>query len=564
VQPPVQAAAPLEATELAERLDQLSLILKEGAEQLDRRTAGATERLLRRAGQRLRLSGTHTVVALAGGTGSGKSTLFNALSGLDLSGVGVRRPTTSAPYACVWGPDPATELLDWLEVPTERRILRESELDADSEAALHGLVLLDLPDHDSIEVSHRLEVDRLVDLVDVLVWVLDPQKYADTAVHEFYLKRLKAYSDIMLIALNQADRLDPGQAQSCLADLRRMLTDDGLGSIRTMLTSTRTGIGVPDLRAVLTTAVASRRATARRIRADLSSLAPRLVRTALPDVDLRRVQAQEEEAVAELADLAGVERIAVAATADYRTLGLRRVGWPPVAWRHRRERGVPPLAVSRADVGKVATTVALNATAELVGPWPSRLERRADAVTGSLADGLDGVIHAAVQQPVAKPPWWRIATIVQWLLLGFAVAGVAWAGRAFLAGGRQWPLSMTGLGGLVVTGVALSLGLALAGIFGRSVVKGADRWQAAVEGRLRPEVAIVAGERLFSQLTADLATYNSVQEALNSFAPRAEVEPPTAETPKREAPAADAPGADPVGNGRVAAALPRGETAKLP
>ena len=46
---------------------------------------------------------------------------------------------------------------------------------------LDGLVLLDLPDHDSTEVAHHLEVDRLVQLADLLVWVLDPQKYADAA-----------------------------------------------------------------------------------------------------------------------------------------------------------------------------------------------------------------------------------------------------------------------------------------------------------------------------------------------------------------------------------------------
>jgi hypothetical protein len=41
--------------------------------------------VLKRAGERLRLSSSHTVVALAGGTGSGKSTLFNALSGAAFS-----------------------------------------------------------------------------------------------------------------------------------------------------------------------------------------------------------------------------------------------------------------------------------------------------------------------------------------------------------------------------------------------------------------------------------------------------------------------------------------------
>ena len=51
-------------------------------------------------------------------------------------------------------------------------------------------MLLDLPDHDSTVAAHRLEVDRLVALVDVLVWVLDPQKYADAAIHERYLRPL--------------------------------------------------------------------------------------------------------------------------------------------------------------------------------------------------------------------------------------------------------------------------------------------------------------------------------------------------------------------------------------
>ena len=70
-------------------------------------------------------------------------------------------------------------LLDWLEVPRRHRHAPEPALD--------GLVLLDLPDHDSVKLEHRLEVDRLVGLVDVLVWVLDPEKYADAAVHDRYL-----------------------------------------------------------------------------------------------------------------------------------------------------------------------------------------------------------------------------------------------------------------------------------------------------------------------------------------------------------------------------------------
>ena len=47
---------------------------------------------------RTAMRGGHTVVALAGATGSGKSSLFNALVGADVATVGARRPTTVTPH----------------------------------------------------------------------------------------------------------------------------------------------------------------------------------------------------------------------------------------------------------------------------------------------------------------------------------------------------------------------------------------------------------------------------------------------------------------------------------
>ncbi len=82
-----------------------------------------------RAGERLRLSGEHTVVALAGSTGSGKSSLFNALAGEELSPVGVRRPTTSKAHACVWGSEGATALVQWLGVPRRQTSWRHGSGD---------------------------------------------------------------------------------------------------------------------------------------------------------------------------------------------------------------------------------------------------------------------------------------------------------------------------------------------------------------------------------------------------------------------------------------------------
>ena len=60
-------------------------------------------RVVDQADRRLAMSGSATVVALAGATGSGKSSIFNALSDTTLATVGVRRPTTAHAMASSWG-----------------------------------------------------------------------------------------------------------------------------------------------------------------------------------------------------------------------------------------------------------------------------------------------------------------------------------------------------------------------------------------------------------------------------------------------------------------------------
>jgi len=72
---------------------------------------------------------------------------------------------------------------------------------------LRGLVLLDLPDFDSVEETHRVEVDRILALVDLMVWVLDPQKYADRVVHKQYLSQFSRHRDVTVVVLNQSDLL---------------------------------------------------------------------------------------------------------------------------------------------------------------------------------------------------------------------------------------------------------------------------------------------------------------------------------------------------------------------
>ena len=232
------------------------------------------EQLLRRSGERMRMSASHTVVALAGGTGSGKSSLFNALSGANFSPVGVTRPTTRHCHACVWGMEGAAPLLDWLSVQRRHRYGRASALD-EGETSLNGLLLLDLPDHDSVVSGSAAMVDRLVKLVDMLIWVLDPLKYADASVHQRYLLPLAGHAAVTTVVLNQADTLTPEETDDCAADLRRLLDAEGLLETQVLVTSATTGAGLDELRAVLAVSVAAQHAASDRIAADIAALLDR-------------------------------------------------------------------------------------------------------------------------------------------------------------------------------------------------------------------------------------------------------------------------------------------------
>ena len=159
-------------SDIGERIDGLATAVDAAGGRLSDALVEEARTTVERAQGRLKLSADHTVVGIAGATGSGKSSTFNALTGLELSAVGVRRPTSSWATACVWGTQGARELLEWLGIPDRHQTTRDSMLDTRREGQdLDGVVLLDLPDHDSTEVSHHLEVDRLVVLVDMLVWV---------------------------------------------------------------------------------------------------------------------------------------------------------------------------------------------------------------------------------------------------------------------------------------------------------------------------------------------------------------------------------------------------------
>jgi hypothetical protein len=118
-------------------------------------------------------------------------------------------------------------------------------------------------------------VDRLVKMADMLVWVLDPLKYADASVHRRYLVPLAGHAAVTTVVLNQVDTLSPDQADDCRSDLRRLLDAEGLTETHVLVTSATTGVGLAELRRALASAVAVRQAAGERITADIDALLER-------------------------------------------------------------------------------------------------------------------------------------------------------------------------------------------------------------------------------------------------------------------------------------------------
>ena len=568
---------------------------------------------LERLSQRRELSTEHTVIGFFGATGSGKSTLFNAIAGQNIALSAPTRPTTSTVQAAIWEAEGSEELLDWLGIdkrvyPQTQVLAAEGEATEGNEAGGNnkvaggavapnavtepapglfnrirravggrgemrtrtgGLILLDMPDFDSVTTTNRDLAARMMRYVDVLVWVVDPQKYADAVIHRDFMVPLAASGAQALCVLNQADKLAPAEVPAVLASLTRLLQAEGTEAhllAAPIAVSARTGEGVDVLRDLLAQVAAAKSLSLQRTDAQLHATASQL-RTYAGGEGTVLAGAYALEAEQKLVKAcytsSQAEQVLEAATASYRRAAGQHTGWILTRWMSRLK--ADPLR--RLHLGQQEETKSASKAEKSAGMLGSDSENAPELVASSLPPlsaaqkaGMANAVRQYSKQMAARidEPWkrsmkeaalsreaelpellerdmvridyglgrtrapWVIFNALQWIALLSALVGVGWltliSGMAYLQ--IQLPPAPTPEGSpvplptlLLLLGILL--GIASAGVGRLLTAMGSRYYARKLRGRLQTGVEKAVQSCVVAPVQLEAKRLTSYRKALD-------------------------------------------------
>lgn len=574
---------------------------------------------LERLSQRRELSTEHTVIGFFGATGSGKSTLFNAIAGQNIALSAPTRPTTSTVQAAIWEAEGSEELLDWLGIdkrvyPQTQALAAEGETTEGNEAGGNnkatgnnksaggvaapnavtepapglfnrirravggrgemrtrtgGLILLDMPDFDSVTTTNRDLAARMMRYVDVLVWVVDPQKYADAVIHRDFMVPLAASGAQALCVLNQADKLAPAEVPAVLASLTRLLQAEGTEAhllAAPIAVSARTGEGVDVLRDLLAQVAAAKSLSLQRTDAQLHATASQL-RTYAGGEGTVLAGAYaldaEQKLVKACYTSSQAEQVLQAATASYRRTAGQHTGWILTRWMSRLK--ADPLR--RLHLGQQDETKSASKTEKSAGMLGSDSENAPELVASSLPPlsaaqkaGMANAVRQYSKQMAARidEPWkrsmkeaalsreaelpellerdmvridyglgrtrapWVIFNALQWIALLSALVGVGWltliSGMAYLQ--IQLPPAPTPEGSpvplptlLLLLGILL--GIASAGVGRLLTAMGSRYYARKLRGHLQTGVEKAVQSCVVAPVQQEAKRLNAYRKALD-------------------------------------------------
>ncbi len=152
------------------------------------------------------------IVAFLGGTGVGKSTLLNRLAGKAVARTGVIRPTSKEVTLFHHESVKIAQLPKNLPVEKIKIALHTEENKKD-------IIWIDMPDFDSTEKSNQGLVLEWIPHIDILVYVVSPERYRDNKAWQLLLAEGGKHAWVFV--LNQADRAQAEQYQDFIKQLEK-------------------------------------------------------------------------------------------------------------------------------------------------------------------------------------------------------------------------------------------------------------------------------------------------------------------------------------------------------
>ena len=155
--------------------------------------------------------GRPMLVAILGGTGTGKSTLVNRLMGVNVTATSFRRTFTAGAVAITADEKNLPER--WLAI--EHRVVTGAEVPArgtidslavvrDERELTQRITIVDTPDLDGDQPQHHAQADRVFRWAQAIVFLVTPEKYQMTELLPYY-RLAKRYAVPALFVMNKAE-----------------------------------------------------------------------------------------------------------------------------------------------------------------------------------------------------------------------------------------------------------------------------------------------------------------------------------------------------------------------
>jgi hypothetical protein len=166
------------------------------------------------------------LLAVLGGTGTGKSTIVNRILGQTISATSFRRTFTSGAVAVVAKAEDVPD--HWLGVeheiaaalPVRGRVGALMVVPTDNDLLRH-LTIVDTPDLDGDQPAHHAEADRAFRWADALLVLVTPEKYQMTELMPYY-RLTERYGTPALFLMNKCEQ------QVVVDDYQKLLGSQGI------------------------------------------------------------------------------------------------------------------------------------------------------------------------------------------------------------------------------------------------------------------------------------------------------------------------------------------------